>query len=252
MSMTYATVAEARDLPGLRLVLTARVPGPWGEAAKAVFKARGVPFTPVAQKLMKPNEELVAWTGIRNAPIAVYDDEPPRSSWHEILMLAERLGSGASLLPDDPLERALALGLSAEICGPDGLGWSRRLEVMGRSTQGDPNDPIRRGYGLSPEAIARAPARTAFILRGLSAQLRRQQERGLEYLAGSRLSACDLHWACFSQMVKPFDPAQCPTPEGMRSMYEVLGEEAQAALDPALIRHRDMVLERHVGVPLVF
>ncbi len=29
----YLDVAEARDLPGLRLALTVGVPGPWGEVA---------------------------------------------------------------------------------------------------------------------------------------------------------------------------------------------------------------------------
>lgn len=252
MGLDYVSVAEAREQRGLRLVLTAGFPGPWGEAAKALFRLRGVPFAPVAQKAMKPNEELVAWTGVRNAPVAVYEDEPPRTGWLEILLLAERLGSGPSLLPDDPVERALALGFSCEICGPEGLGWTRRLEIMAMSTGADPNDPIRRDYGVRPEAAAQAPARTAAILRGLSEQLRRQRERGSEYLVGPRVSACDVHWACFSQMVDPFPPEVSPMRSGVRSVYENLSEEAKAALDPALIRHRDMILERHIGVPLVF
>ena len=251
MPMTYLSVAEARDLPGLRLVLSSRVPGPWGEAAKALFKIRGVPFTPVEQLLMKPNEELVAWTGVRNAPIAVYDDEPPRSTWHDILMLAERLGSGPSLLPDEPLDRALAQGLCAEIAGPEGLGWTRRVELMGRSDGGHTDDPIRRGYGVRPETVQKALSRMAFILRGLSEQHRRQRERGLDYLVGSRLSAADVYWTCFSQMVRPFTQAQCPLPGG-RSLYENLAEEAARELDSGLIELRDRVLEEHIGTPLEF
>ena len=34
--MHYHTIAEARSMPGTRLILTAGVPGPWGEAAKAI------------------------------------------------------------------------------------------------------------------------------------------------------------------------------------------------------------------------
>ena len=51
---------------------------------------------------METNDDLFAWTGMRNAPIAVLDDEPPQSTWHEILLLAERVGSGPSLMPTDP------------------------------------------------------------------------------------------------------------------------------------------------------
>jgi glutathione S-transferase len=36
----YLSVAEAREQPGLRLVLSVGVPGPWGEAAKALFHGR--------------------------------------------------------------------------------------------------------------------------------------------------------------------------------------------------------------------
>src|SRR5258706_9477681 len=103
--MEYISVAQARKLPGLRLALSAGTPGPWGEAAKAVLKIRKVPFVPVRQHIMAANEELVEWTGFRNAPVAIYDDEPGAAGWIEILMLAERLGSGPSLLPADEIER---------------------------------------------------------------------------------------------------------------------------------------------------
>jgi len=252
MGLDYLSVAEARDLPGLRLVLSANVPGPWGESAKAVFRARNVPFVPVRQEVLQPNEELVAWTGIRNAPVAVYNDEPPQTGWLEIVLMAERLGSGPSLLPDDPLDRALAMGISSEICSPGGLGWTRRLEMMLPHDNESWTDNIRRGYGLSREAVDQAPDRIAAILKGLSKQLRLQRERGLEYLVGSRLSACDIHWACFSYMVASLSEANCPMPATMRRLYDAVSDHTRAVLDPELVRHRDMVLERHVGLPLSF
>ena len=125
--MEYRSIADARTLDGLRLILTAGVPGPWSESAKAVFRARGVPYTPIEQELGGDNEEQVSWLGIRNAPVALYNDEKPRSGWAEILFLAERLGSGPSLIPEDPFDRALMFGLAHEIAGEDGLGWCRRL-----------------------------------------------------------------------------------------------------------------------------
>jgi len=165
--MKYLKVAEARDLPGLRLALTANLPGPGGEAAKAVFKVRGVTFQPVEQVLLQPNEELVAWTCYRNAPVVILDDEPAVANWHDILILAERLGTGPSLLPSDPVERSLALGFSAEICGPDGFGWNRRLTISPIPTDDQDVDPatlrIRRGYGLRMDAVAQASERVAMI-----------------------------------------------------------------------------------------
>src|SRR6516164_3528606 len=141
--MQYLKVAEARDLPGLRLVLTAFMPGPWGEAAKYIFGARNIDFVPVEQLAMETNDDLFAWTGMRNAPIAMYEEEPPASTWHEILLLAERLGSGPSLIPDDELDRALMMGISTEICSPDGFAWNRRLEMMGRPSTRNPSSDTK-------------------------------------------------------------------------------------------------------------
>ena len=257
--MKYLSVAEARALPGLRLALTAHMPGPWGEAAKAVLAARGVNFIPVEQLAMETNDALFDWTGVRNAPVAVYNDEPAVSTWLDILLLAERLGTGPSLIPDDPLDRALMLGLSTELCGSDGFGWSRRLELMGRPTTRNPPgagnyDMARmvRMYGVSQEAIDRAPVRMVSIMTGLAQQLRRQQVAGREYLVGERLSACDLHWACLSLFVSPLREEDCAMPDFMRENYAHLTPELAAALDPILIEHRDRVFSRHIALPLDF
>lgn len=257
--MKYLSVAEARKLPGLRLVLTAHMPGPWGEAAKAVLSVRHASYMPVAQAVMESNDELYAWTGVRNAPVAVLDEEPAQTTWLDILLLAERLGSGPSLLPSDPLDRALVLGFSTEICGSDGFGWSRRLELMGRpSTLAPPTagsfDMARmiRSYGVRPEAIARAPHRMASIMIGLTEQLRRQRTAGSDYLVGDHLTACDLYWATFSLFVSPLAEADCPMPDFMRANYAHLTPELAAALDPALLRHRDFIFRQHIGLPLDF
>jgi hypothetical protein len=257
--MKYLSVTEARKLPGLRLVLTAYMPGPWGEAAKAILTVRHIKFVPVEQRAMEKNEDLFAWTGLRNAPIAVLDEEPPQSTWLEILLLAERLGSGPSLIPIDPLERALMLGFSTEICGQDGFGWSRRLELMGRPSTRNPSNGttydmqrMTRSYGVTPESIARAPLRMASIMNGLSKQLHRQKATGSAYLIGQQLSACDLHWAALSLFVSPLAPQDCAMPDFMRENYSHLTPELAAALDPILLRHRDMIYKNHIGLPLDF
>src|SRR5712672_2762689 len=113
--MQYKTIANARELPGLRLVLSMGVPSPWGEAAKGILYVKGIPYTPVGQVPAADNHELAAWTGFRNAPIAVYGSERALDRWLDILMLAERLESSPSLLPAMPEDRALMIGLANEI-----------------------------------------------------------------------------------------------------------------------------------------
>lgn len=256
--MDYLSIAQGRSARGLRLVLSASVPGPWGEAAKAVLKARGVAYHPIAQQMMEANEELRAWTGIRNAPVAVLDDEQPLGGWLDMVMLAERLGSGPSLLPDRSADRARAIGLSAEICAPYGFGWFRRVMMFEtRFGPGDvpPDAPAHlielcRDYGFTANACAAAPGRIADILSELGGQVHRQRAAGSDYLVGNRLSACDLHWACFSMMVAPLPEKDAPMPEMVRQLYGDLPPIVAAALDPVLIAHRDLIYEHHIGLPL--
>ena len=47
--MKYLSVEQGIALPDLRLVLTRGVPGPWGEAAKAIFYVKKIPYVKVAQ-----------------------------------------------------------------------------------------------------------------------------------------------------------------------------------------------------------
>jgi len=89
-------------------------------------------------------------------------------------------------------------------------------------------------------------------MNGLTAQLRRQQAAGSDYLVGDRLSACDLYWATFSLFVSPLPEADCPMPDFMRANYTHLTPELEAALDPSLIRHRNLIFRDHIALPLDF
>lgn len=258
--MRYLEVDQARDLPGLRLALTIGGPGPWSEAAKAVFHVDSVSYTAVRQDSGDPNEALHAWTGHRNAPVAVFDDEPARATWSEILLLAERLSSEPCLLPENPHERVLVMGLGHEICGEQGLGWSRRI-LMFDATVGE---RARRGkplgrmgamaslYGFAPERVVAARRRVVTLLEMLTSRLESQRARGSDYLVGDSLSAADLYWACFAAMFAPLPQAQCPITDSLRQLYTVTDPEVHAALHPVLLEHRDGIYERHLELPLDF
>jgi hypothetical protein len=56
--MNYVDVDVARSLPGVRLVLTAGFPGPWGQAVKKMFKLKSIAFVAVAQYAGQDNAAL--------------------------------------------------------------------------------------------------------------------------------------------------------------------------------------------------
>lgn len=264
--MNYLSVAEARDLSGLRLALTAHVPGPWGESAKKIFEYKNVPFAPVAQHGGQENADLVAWTGSRNAPVAVYEDEAPRTGWYDILMLGERLAPERPLLPTSSDERALVVGLSNELCGEWGFGWARRVMMMTGVPDAPPDptppasSPFRpeegarmaRAYSASLGDNMAAAKRCADIVHAFARRLHRQREQGVPYLVGDAVTACDIYWAVFSSMLEPLPQAVNPMPGWMRRVYETVGATIAAAADPILIEHRDLIYDRHLGLPLDF
>ncbi|MEM7568662.1 MAG: glutathione S-transferase family protein [Pseudomonadota bacterium] len=253
----YYGVEEARDISGLRLVLTRGVPGPWGEAAKAVLRARRVPFIAVEQRAGEANEALTEWTGMRNAPIAIYNDEAPRSGYQDILMLAERLGEGPSLLPDDPADRFKVLGIASDICGPYGFGWSVRLLLFQQIYGPPPIDaslpPAQHQlcalYGFTPDAVTTAARDAAAHLKRL-AQCLAQSQSG--YLVGDQLTAADLYWAVFSMIIDPLADEVNPMPGQLRGLYDCENQTVLDAYAPELTVHRDRIYKEHIGLPLDF
>ena len=254
--MDYKTVAEAKDLPGLRLALTIGGPAPWSQAAKSILEVKHIPYVPVAQHAGEANAELVAWTGHRNAPVAVYDTEPARTGWYEILLLAERLAPTPSLLPSEIEDRALMIGLSNELCGEQGFTWQARHIMFDTviKLQGDAfkQSPMVSAYDYSADNAAAAPAKIVPILRALSARLHAQQRAGSSYFIGSQLTALDLYWANMSQVIDPYPPDKNPMPDFFRSIWAPVRQAVESAVDPVLIAHRDFIFEQHLSLPLDF
>ncbi|MBI1181166.1 MAG: hypothetical protein GC201_11460 [Alphaproteobacteria bacterium] len=257
--MDHVEAKEARDLPGLRIAVTKGIPNPFCEAAKSLFHVKGIPFVPVAQYAAQPNEDLKAWTGHRNAPVVVYDSEPARAGWAEILMLAERLGGEPALLPEDPELRAQVFGLCHMICGEGGFAWNSRFMMFPKEAANDAgaekgswDEILHRQYGASRDSVSQAPARAAAVLRMLADRLKAQQERGSLFLVGDALTAADIYWATMSIGVRQLPDDWSATPGFLRKAWGQMGAQLEDALDPILIEHRDRIYRDWLKLPLDF
>ena len=254
MSFEYTSVEDAITRSGLRMVVVGGVPSPWGEAAKGILHIKRIEWAAV--RLAYDSEPLKAWTGLRNGPVAMYNDERPRAGWADILLLAERLAPAPALLPADPAQRALAFGLAHEICGEQGLGWARRLQLIHAGLHGAGGFAPRaaqylaKRYGYSPQAGADAGARVVQLQGLLAGRLHAQQAMGSRFYLGNSLSALDVYSATFMALLAPLPQAQCAMDPATRAAFETVDDSTRAALDPALLAHRDMMYAQHLALPL--
>lgn len=251
--MEYLNIEQGRAASGLRLVLTKGMPGPWAEAAKAIFNVKDIDFSPIEQIAAQPNDELQKWTGQTTAPVAVYNDEPVRYSWLDILMLAERLAPLPALLPSQMESRALVIGLCREIAGEDGLGWNRRLLMLAPAmAMEEPPQEMQRmadKYGWSDAAGKAAANKLKDILDGFTLRLRQAKS---PYVVGDELTAADIFLANFMGMFKPLSPELNPMPEFLRKLYSATIPEIESHLSPELFAHRDQMYAEHLPTPLQF
>lgn len=254
MPVEFVNFEDARGRDGLRMVVVSGVPSPWGEAAKGLLHVKQIPW--VAVRLDVSNRAMIDWTGQRSGPVAIYAGEPPRAGWAEILLLAERLAPKPALLPSDAAQRALAFGISHEICGEGGLGWCRRLQGVHAGLNESGGFPkgvaeyLGPKYGYRPEEAATYDARVAAILEMLARRLQAQRESGSRFYLGDTLSAVDIYSAAFMALFRPLPPESCPMPEGMRAAFETRDPATEKMLDPILIEHRDLVYEEYLELPL--
>lgn len=215
-----------------------------------------------AMGMQGTQSELQEWTGQSSQPVAIWNDERPRSSWVDQLHLAERLQPQPALIPAGIADRMAMFGLINEITGEYGLGWQKRVLRVHSQLVSLPADAEARKYfefvgakyDYTPALAAAAPARIADILATLDAQLAAQRGAGRRYLVGSRLSALDIHWAAFCGFLNPLPPALCPMASALRHP-EIYGNEdplIARALSPALLAHRDFIYAEHLQLPVVF
>src|SRR4029450_8954210 len=199
MAFQYGSVDEAIRRSGVRMVVVGGVPSPWGEAAKGILHVKNIEWGAV--RVGCARGAVKEGTAQRSCPILMYNNERPRAGWAEILLLSERLAPGPSLLPKDAADRALVFGLAHEICGEQGLAWSRRLQLIHAGLNNKGGFPegvskyLGKKYGYSPEAGAHSGTPVADVLRMLASRLKEQRQAGSRYYIGDALTAVDIYSA---------------------------------------------------------
>lgn len=218
-----------------------------------------VPFVSVqTEDRAGSTQVLQAWTAQTSSPVAVWNDERPRSTWIEQLFLAERLQANPPLIPADIEDRSLMFGYCNELCGEYGFAWSKRLLIV-HTLLTDPEieAPAKQlatylgnKYGYSPEAAAAAPGRMTAILRLLGTRLEQQRAKGRTFFIGEHLSALDIYWAAFAAIVQPLPHELCPMPPLFRKLYTNTAPVIAAAVSPVLLEHRDFIYRTYLELPI--
>ena len=255
----YIDIEQAKTLDGLRIVAPPGRPNPWAEGLKGMCHVKNLPFTLVG-KAAGHDAALQDWTRQSSAPVAVWNEERPRTTWNEQLYLVERLAPQPSLVPDDETDRILMFGLCNELCGETGFGWFRRIMIVHGllsnpevGEQGKATASYLGGkYGYSPATAEAAPQRVAQILLTLSARLAEQQAQGRQYLIGDALSALDIYWSTFAVLVEPLPLDLCPMDAAFRASFVNTDPVVAEALSPQLLAHRDRIYHDHLRLPMDF
>jgi len=235
MGLRFVDLETAKGSGGLRLVLLTSAPSPWSDSVLALVAAKKLDA--VAVRLAAGDAETSRWSGVANAPAALFAEELPRSGWAEILSLLERLAPGH--VP--PEHRVELFGLGHELLGERGLAWARRAMLVSRglATNGSEGLSPRAGqflsarYGHEPGELDWARARCVSVLRALDARL-----AGKEFFF-EQLSALDVHCAACINGLLPLPDSIRALPTRARTAFSWLDEQVAAAITPALLAHRD-------------
>lgn len=252
--LQYLSFAEVVDHPGLRIVLVEGVPSPWGQAAKTIFEVKKLEYVAAPWIGGEPNEDIVKWGGEASAPIVAWGKEKPIHRWIDILHLAERLAPTPSLIPSDRDQRAIMMGLCYQICGRLGIGWNRRLQLFAAvlASSSPPAGFVRMGskYGFDESAAKDAGNWIAMSLRTLTRQLKLQYARGSHYFIGDALSALDIYWTAFANLLNPLPNEQCLLRDDTRARFTASDPVVRAALEPILLEHRDKIFRECFRNPM--
>lgn len=253
--MEYVNIQQVIDAAGLRLVMVQSMPSPWSHATKAMMEHKGLDYIVGPQIPGGENAELVAWAGTNSGPVVAWNDEAPINRWDDILLLLERLAPDKPLVPEAADQRAQLFGLGHEICGEQGLGWNRRLDMLRPAMAMDEPPEMMTNladkWGFANDRdVNLANQRTVATLRLLADTLKAQRERGSDYFIGNSLTAVDFYWTAMSNLVNLMPPEVCPLAPAVRPGFEHVSAEVAEAVDPILIEHRDRIMQGHFVVPM--
>jgi len=95
-----------------------------------------------------------------------------------------------------------------------------------------------------------AGERIASSLRALTTQLKSQYSRGVHYFVDDALSALDIYWTAFANLLDPLPKQQCPMLEAWRPAFVATDPVVKQALDPLLLEHRSLIFQKHFRDPM--
>jgi hypothetical protein len=256
----YLSVKEARNMPGLRVVLPP-APGPWAESLKGILHVKKIPYVRALHEVGTASEDLMEWTAQTSSPVMAWNDERPRTIWNDQLNLAERIAPDPRLIPDHLDDRALMFGMANELMGETGLVWSLRVLAIHRGqTNLQLNERARAmvdflaakyQHGVTAEA-ERASLRAAEIIRQFGERLERQHRGGSRFLIGNQLTALDIYWSAAAAMIQPLPQEVCDMPRWLRTTYTANDPRVVEAVRPQLLEHRDVIYREYLQLPLDF
>jgi len=230
-----------------------KIPSPWTEAAKGIFRVKGLDCQYAAQSKEEAADAIADWAGDSSIPVVAWENEPLRTGWVEILLLAERLAPAPVLIPADARLRAQLFGLAHEICGEMGLGWCVRLLMLKSSfdhsdEQGFSTSAAGRlatKYGFHPSSLAQAEERIVAILELLAEALADKS-----FFLADELTALDIYWATMANLLTPLDEDKLPMSGYMRGVYTSTNQRLLDALSPALREHQQRIYRDHLELPV--
>jgi glutathione S-transferase len=80
--------------------------------------------------------------------------------------------------------------------------------------------------------------------------LKAQQAKGSRYFVGDRLTALDIYWACFSNLIDPVAPPNSPMDDKWRAFMAEIGPVVAKEVDPIMIEHRDYIYRKYMIFPI--
>lgn len=251
MGFSYVDLETAKRATGLRMVVVGGVPSPWGEAAKGYFHVKGVDW--LAVRLTYGDDGLKEWAGQRSGPVAIWNDEAPRSGAREILDLAESIAPEPALLPGDSSAREEVYALTERLLDAGGFCWLRRNQLVHAGLTGDAEGfppqvagYLGKKYGYTPEIGEGAAEAVAAHL----AHFARLLEDGRDWLVGDALTAADIAFAASMALIEPLPPEHCAMNEVTRKVFARRDPVTAAAMTPRLLAHRDKVYAEALELPL--